>query len=157
MGWKAYLEHVLAEGMLQKYLKLAIEWWSSNWNPSYKMSLNWSTGWNTDITTVWSMVPALSRAEQRWFQVELNFTTFFIFIWPLVSLFCFASPELHESKWKNKQRTCVYIIILNSETWDSFRVIWHEDSGHGAKGLQYLLEIQQKEEEYLKCIKLQEI
>lgn len=28
------------------------------------------------------------------------------------------------------------------------RLIWHESSGEGAKGLQYRLELQQKEEKY---------
>lgn len=69
---------------------------------------------NTDITTVWSMGSTLSRAKQRRFYEELKFVTFSIFIWPLVSVFCFDSPELHEPKCKNKQRTCVYVIILNS-------------------------------------------
>lgn len=55
---------------------------------------------NTDITAVWSMGSTLSRAEQRGFHEELKFMTFSVVILPLVSVFCFDLPGLHESKWK---------------------------------------------------------
>lgn len=58
---------------------------------------------------------------------------------------------------KEAKNLCLHYHLkqLNLRFFQS--LIWHEDSGHGAKGLQYLLEIQQKKEKYLKCTKLQEI
>lgn len=58
---------------------------------------------------------------------------------------------------KQAKNLCLYnhLYQLNMRFFQS--LIWHKDSGHGAKVVQYLLEIQQKGDKYLKYIKFQEI